>query len=93
MRMRNLLPAFIVLLCISSCSDDPNTPDKAVMDENLSVALPVQKGPSAPVLPKPPLPSKKWTGNSFQYDQVFQEGFEVVEVAAGFPKEPVPITL
>ena len=90
MRMRNLLPAFIVLLCISSCSDDPNTPDKAVMDENQSVALPVQKGPSAPVLPKPPLPSKKWTGNSFQYDQVFQEGFEVIEVARRIPEGAGP---
>ena len=90
MRMRNLLPTFLVLLCISSCADDPNATDNPGADENQSVALPVQKGPSAPVLPKPPVPSKKWTGNSFQYDQVFQEGFEVVEVARRIPEGAGP---
>jgi antitoxin component YwqK of YwqJK toxin-antitoxin module len=87
--MRNLFPIFLVLVFLGSCGDDPNTTNNTG-DENHSAAIPVQKGPSAPVLPKPPTPTKKWTGNTFHYDQVFREGFEVVEVARQIPEGSGP---
>jgi antitoxin component YwqK of YwqJK toxin-antitoxin module len=85
MRMRYLFPIFLVLVFLWSCGDDPTTTDNIGTDENQPAALPVQKGPSAPVLTKPALPQSRWVGNPFQYAHVFREGFEIVEVARIIP--------
>lgn len=83
--MRNSFPIFLLLVFLWSCGDDQNSPENTGTADIQSEGVPVQKGPSAPVLPKPPSPTKKWTGNTFQYPQVFTESFEIVEVARQVP--------
>ena len=83
--MRNSFPIFLVLAFLWSCGDDQNSPENTGTAGVQSEGVPVQKGPSAPVLAKPPAPTKKWTGNTFQYAQVFTDSFEIVEVARQVP--------
>ena len=90
MRMQNLLPTFLVLLCISSCADDPNATDNPGVDENQSVALPVQKALALPSCPSLPFPPRNGREIPFSTTKSFQEGFEVIEVARRIPEGAGP---